>query len=51
MLMSSFAFSRSATAALRFSLARAYWLGSCRPVNRGMLVLSDRLVPLLLVLT
>ena len=44
MAMSSLALARSASEACRFSLARAYSLGICSPVKRGMLVLTERLV-------
>ena len=51
MEISSFAFSKSAIAALRFNLANAYWLGISNPVNIGILVDKDISVLLLLVFT
>ncbi|CCY55297.1 unknown [Bacteroides eggerthii CAG:109] len=51
MEISSLAFSKSASAAFRFSLAKAYWLGISSPVNNGMLVETDIFVPWLAVLT
>ena len=45
MEISSLAFSKSARAAFRFNLAKAYWLGISSPVNSGILVETDIFVP------
>lgn len=44
MLISSLALFKSSIAAFRFSLLRAMLFGIRNPVNKGMLVLSEKLV-------
>ena len=48
MLISSLALFKSSIAAFRFSLLRAMLFGIRNPVNKGMLVLSEKLVFLVL---